>query len=85
MTANEIAIVSGKLACPDGRQATPDMCRFCMHSRYFVVNGKQEPSPALACCLRERVTKIPDIAKATAVGCGAKPNTGYANIGNIIS
>ena len=85
MTANEIVVTAGKLPCTDGRTVTPEKCRFCMHSRYFVIAGVRERSPALAFCLRERTTKEIDVTKATAVGCAEERGDGYASIGNIIS
>ncbi len=85
MTVNEISVDAGKLVCTNGRTITPDRCRFCMHSRYFVVDGVRERSPALAFCLRERATKEVDVLRATAIGCGDERGDGYASIGNIIS
>ena len=86
MTAkNNIPVVSGKLHCPDGREVTPEICRFCLYSRSFIIHGKAEKSPALAFCLRERVTKMPDISSAERVICAADGGCGYTNIGNIIS
>ncbi|HJJ35615.1 MAG TPA: hypothetical protein O0X27_00405 [Methanocorpusculum sp.] len=85
MTASEIPVHAGKLVCPDGHAVSLDNCRFCIHSRYFLINGKQERSPALAFCLRERVTAHPDISRASAVGCAAGTGCGFASIGNIIS
>jgi len=81
----ERAVENGKIICSDGRVVTPEKCRFCLHSRFFVIDGKQERSPALAFCLRERVTKNIDCRKATKVGCAESKGDGYANIGNIIS
>jgi len=85
MAVTERTIIDGKLECSNGQAVTSEKCRFCLHSRYFVINGKQERSPALAFCLRERVTKNIDCTKATAVGCSEEKGDGYANIGNIIS
>ena len=85
MTVNEITVSGGTLICTDGKKVTTDRCRFCMHSRYFVIDGIQEKSPALAFCQIERVTKTPDYKRATAVGCAEKRGDGYASIGNIIS
>lgn len=85
MTANEVPVVAGRLRCTDGSMVTTEKCRFCMHSRYFVIAGVAERSPALAFCLRERVTKEINVAKATAVGCAEDRGDGYGNIGNIIS
>jgi len=56
-----------------------------MHSRYFVIGGKQEKSPALAFCQVERVTKVPDIPRSTAVGCAEKRGDGFHNVSNIFS
>jgi len=81
----ERVVDAGYLICSDGRMVTPENCRFCLHSRYFVINEKQERSPALAFCLRERVTNNVDCGKATAVGCAESKGDGYSNIGNIIS
>lgn len=85
MTENEIPVVNGKLSCPDGREVSPEICRFCLYSRYFLIRGDRMRSPALAFCLRERVDTIPDIPAASAVGCAAKGGCGYTSIGNIIS
>ena len=85
MTENEIPVVKGQLLCPDGRSVSPDICRFCLHSRYFIIRGVRMRSPALAFCLRERVVENPDTGAAEAVGCAAKKGCGYSNIGNIIS
>lgn len=86
MTVNEYPVKLGKVLCTNNTEVKPDeRCRFCLHSRYFVINGKEEKSPALAFCQRERVTKEPDISKATAVGCADERRDGYTSIGNIIS
>lgn len=85
MTETEILISNGMLRCTDGSMITPEKCRFCMHSRSFVVGGKKERSPALAFCLRERTVKPVDYMKATAVFCAESRGDGYASIGNIIS
>jgi len=81
----ERPVEEGGIVCSDGRMVTPEKCRFCLHSRYFIINGKQERSPALAFCMRERVTKNVDCEKSTAVGCADSKGDGYSNIGNIIS
>ncbi|MDO5846598.1 MAG: hypothetical protein Q4Q04_06715 [Methanocorpusculum sp.] len=85
MTESEIPVVAGRLRCTDGQIITPDKCRFCMHSRSFVVDGKTERSPALAFCQRERAVKPVDYMRATTVFCAEKRGDGYANIGNIIA
>ena len=85
MTENELPVTDGHLRCTDGRMVTPEKCRFCMHSRYFVIDGVAERSPALAFCLRERVCKEVAFSRATAVGCAETRGDGYASVGNILS
>lgn len=85
MTVNEFPVSGGFLICTNGSRVTPETCRFCMHSRYFVINGVQERSPALAFCLKERVTKEVDVKRSTAVGCAEGRGDGYSSIGNILS
>lgn len=85
MTENEIPVSGGSLQCTDGRRVTPEKCRFCMHSRYFVIDGVSHRSPALAFCLRERVCEEVEVSWATAVGCAERRGDGYASVGNILS
>ncbi|MCZ0862317.1 hypothetical protein [Methanocorpusculum vombati] len=85
MTENEIPVSGGSLRCTDGQMVTPEKCRFCMHSRYFVIDGVSHRSPALAFCLRERVCEEVEVSRATAVGCAERRGDGYASVGNILS
>ncbi|MDR3102504.1 MAG: hypothetical protein LBU24_04710 [Methanocalculaceae archaeon] len=85
MTVNETLVMDGRLRCTNGRIVTPETCRFCMHSRYFIINGTACRSPALAFCLRERAGKEVEVTRAAAVGCAEERGDGYASIGNIIS
>ncbi len=85
MTVNELPISSGKVTCTDGSLRSTENCRFCVHSRYFVINGKQERSPALAFCLRERAVKEVAYLQASAVGCAESRGDGFSSIGNIIA
>ena len=85
MTVNELPVSSGKVTCTDGRLRSTDNCRFCVHSRYFVINGIQERSPSLAFCLRERTTKEVAYLQASAVGCAESRGDGFSSIGNIIA
>ena len=85
MTVNELPVIGGVLTCTDGREVTPEKCRMCMHSRYFVINGISEKSPSLAFCQVERVIKTPDIPRSTAVGCAEKRGDGFHNVSNIFS
>lgn len=85
MTVNEFAVTNGKVRCSDGRERSVENCRFCVHSRYFVICGVQERSPSLAFCLRERTVKEVEYQKASAVGCAESRGDGFASIGNIIA
>ena len=82
---HEIPIKDKQLTCTDGVKRDIMYCRMCRHSRYFIVDGKQERSPALAFCLRERVDKPVSLEKATAVGCVESAGDGFSSVTNIIS
>ncbi|HJJ42283.1 MAG TPA: hypothetical protein O0W90_03075 [Methanocorpusculum sp.] len=85
MTMNEIKVKDEMLICTDGRKINIEKCRFCIHSRYFIINGRAEKSPSLAYCNIQRVTKEADFRKADAVGCAEMRGDGFSSIGNIIS
>lgn len=85
MTVSELSASAGKVTCTDGRLRSTENCRFCVHSRYFVINGVQERSPSLAFCLRERTVKEVEYLKASAVGCAESRGDGFSSIGNIIA
>ena len=85
MTIFDRSVENGHVTCSDGSTRLIGDCRFCIHSRYFVVDGIERRSPALAFCLKERVTESVDCNKATVVGCAEYRGEGYVNIGNIIS
>ena len=85
MTVSELPVSAGKVTCTDGRLRSTENCRFCVHSRYFVINGVQERSPSLAFCLRERTTKEVAYLQASAVGCAESRGDGFSSIGNIIA
>ncbi|HJJ47502.1 MAG TPA: hypothetical protein O0X39_00720 [Methanocorpusculum sp.] len=82
---NEIPVNSGSVICTDGKKRDVSYCALCRHSRYFVVGGKQVPSPALACCSIVRADKRVDSTRASFVGCAEKCGDGFSNVGNIIS
>lgn len=81
----KIQIENGRLRCTDGKMRSVDNCRFCVHSRKFIIAGKEEKSPALAYCVRERVTKSVAYEKAEAVICAEERGDGFSSIGNIIA
>ncbi|MDO5843791.1 MAG: hypothetical protein Q4Q53_01420 [Methanocorpusculum sp.] len=85
MAVTERLVSNGKVLCTDGRCISVERCRFCVHSRYFVVDNVSQKSPALAFCNRERVTKEAEFMRASKVGCAESRGDGYTSIGNIIS
>lgn len=85
MAVTERIVSNGKVLCTDGRCISVEQCRFCIHSRYFVVNSVSKKSPALAFCNRERVTEEVDFMRASKIGCAENKGDGYSSIGNIIS
>jgi hypothetical protein len=63
-----------------------DYCRFCVHSRAFVVKGREIPSPARIYCLRQHPSgEEIDFIKVEAVICDDKTGEGYRSMMNIIS
>ncbi len=85
MTISNRRVENGCVTCSDGRSLPVGNCRFCLHSRYFIVDGVERRSPALSFCLSERVVEPVDYEKATVIGCAEFRGDGYTNIGNIIS
>lgn len=85
MTVTELFVSDKKVLCTDGKFVSLEKCRFCIHSRYFVVDGVSKRSPSLAFCNRERVTEEVDFMRATKVGCAEMRGDGYSSIGCIIS
>jgi hypothetical protein len=82
---NEIAVTKGRLTCTDGQHRDTTYCALCRHSRYFIIDGKRVPSPALACCTIVRAADRIDVTQASAVGCAETSGDGFSNVGNIIS
>lgn len=75
----------GKVQCLPEKKEPLENCGFCIHSREFRVGGKFVKSPALAYCMKCRVTERVDYAKADAVKCADRQGEGFHSIANIIS
>lgn len=87
MTADDyrtLEVTKGKVRCLPGKEETIEHCRFCVHSRYFLVKGEYMKSPALAYCLRHRATEEVDLKKVEAVRCADRSGEGYRSMMNII-
>ncbi|RQD79629.1 MAG: hypothetical protein D5R99_07660 [Methanocalculus sp. MSAO_Arc1] len=78
-------VEKGKVPCLPGNPVTLDRCRFCAHSRYFLVNGKRVISPARAYCSRSGDTEEVDLQHVTRVWCDDMDAEGYRSIMSIIS
>lgn len=75
----------GKVQCLPDKKEPLENCGFCTHSREFRVGGKFVKSPALAYCMKHRVTERVDYAKADAVKCSDRQGEGFHSITNLIS
>ncbi|MDD1675812.1 MAG: hypothetical protein LUQ17_03905 [Methanomicrobiales archaeon] len=83
--AMEKEIRKGAVECRPGEVLSIDYCRFCVHSRSFIAQGKEIPSPARIYCLRQRPAKEKvDFSLVQAVMCEDKKNEGYRSMMNII-
>lgn len=83
-TKRELPVQNKQVQCTDTVKVTPDMCRFCVHSRAFLVKGTWVTSPARAYCMRERATTEVDLKQVTAVRCDDQSGEGYRSMMNII-
>ena len=79
-----LEVHDGHVPCLPGRDESVEHCRFCVHSRYFRVNGAYVKSPALAFCLRHRDAGKVDLKKVEAVKCGDRRGEGYRSMMSII-
>ncbi len=74
-----------RVECRPEELISLDYCRFCVHSRSFVVGGKEVPSSARIYCLRQRPSneKI-DFSRVEVVICDDRTGEGYRSMMNII-
>jgi hypothetical protein len=79
-----LEVTRGKVPCLPEKDVTIEHCRFCVHSRYFLVRGTYVKSPALAYCLRHRATEEVDLTIVEAVQCADRSGEGYRSMMNII-
>jgi hypothetical protein len=75
----------GMVQCLPEKKQPLENCGFCIHSREFRVGGNFVRSPALAYCMKCRVTERVDYTKADAVRCADSRGEGFHSITNIIS
>lgn len=75
-----------KVPCSGREDITVEHCRFCVHSRAFLVGGRTIPSPARIYCLRHTPSeeKI-DFSRVEFVECDDQKGEGFRSIMNIIS
>lgn len=79
-----LEVRDGKVPCIPGKDETVEHCRFCVHSRFFRIEGVYMKSPALAFCLRHRDANEVNMQKVEAVKCGDKRGEGYRSMMSII-
>lgn len=79
-----LEVRNGTVPCLPGKDESVEHCRFCVHSRFFRVNGRFVKSPALAFCLRHRDADEVDLRKVDAVKCGDSRGEGYRSMMSII-
>lgn len=79
-----LPVTKGKVRCLPDKDETLDHCRFCVYSRYFLVNGTWVKSPALAYCMLHRATDEADLKKVDAVKCADRRGEGFRSIMNLI-
>ncbi len=78
-------IRNGRVECRPAEILSLEHCRFCVHSKAFVVRGKQVPSPARIYCLAQKKSKEEvDFTVAEAVVCDDNRGEGYRSMMNII-
>ena len=77
--------VGGTVQCLPGKKEEIVRCRFCIHSKQFLQEGRWVPSPARAFCLAARTTNDVDLSLVTAVCCNDVNGEGFSSILNVIS
>lgn len=77
--------VSGFVDCSAEKKESVERCRFCVHSRKFMVGGVWYDSPARTYCMSCRTTEMPDYKSADAVLCDDLKREGFRSFLNVIS
>jgi hypothetical protein len=80
-----LKVISGFVECLPEKKENTERCRFCVHSRKFMVNGVWYDSPARTYCMACRTTRMPDYKNADAVMCDDLKIEGFRSFLNIIS
>ncbi len=78
-------IRKGAVECRPGEVISLDHCRFCVHSKSFITEGKEQPSPARIYCLAQKPSREEvDFTRVEAVLCDDRKGEGYRSMMNII-
>lgn len=80
-----LAVEGGMVTCSPGKQESLERCRFCVHSRSFLIRGHWITSPARAYCIYSRSSGADDISPATMVECDDTGSEGFRSFLNVIS
>jgi hypothetical protein len=79
-----LPVLDEKVQCLSDKEEPVDHCRFCIHAREFLVQGRFVKSPSLAYCLQCRVTEEVNLKNVDAVKCADRQGEGFHSIANII-
>jgi hypothetical protein len=78
-------IRKGTVECRPDEVIPLDYCRFCVHSKSFMLGGREVPSPARIYCLARKPSKEEiDFTLVEAVVCDDRRGEGYRSMMNII-
>lgn len=83
--ARRLPVTRGRVQCTPGRAIPIDRCGLCVHSAFFVVGGREVPSPARAYCSRYRTASGVDMTRVEAVICDDTRGEGFRSITSVIS
>ncbi|MCX6694066.1 MAG: hypothetical protein NT074_05920 [Methanomicrobiales archaeon] len=75
----------GMVGCVPDKDEPVTHCRFCAHSRAFLVRGEWVTSPALAYCPTHQASGVLDITAVSSVRCADTRMEGFRSIMSIIS
>ena len=84
-TYRVLKTVGGMVQCLPGKKEEIVRCRFCVHSKQFLQNGRWAPSPARAFCLASRASTEVDLRQVSAVCCNDLRGEGFSSVLNVIS
>jgi hypothetical protein len=79
-----LPVTQRKVQCLPDKKEPVAHCRFCIHAREFLVQGRYVKSPSLAYCLQCRATDEVNLTLVKAVKCADRQGEGFHSIANII-